>query len=262
MPKCLAQDLHTVTGTGQARQCERVAELEFCLKGGQQVSRLMYGITFLREARHIATTEARAALDRGLWNLAARRACDSMEKSVKAVHLLVGEEPPKVHDPPIPRGFGIRVPLVTWYAYADLRDSVTIIVTKDLTPFTLRLFKCVHGTLTHLATAPLPSPVPIGLVVDGSILRIVAGRQVVGSVTDTMAGHPLTQGRWVQLAITEDRLGQIKNAMRKAGKGRDRASYHESDVGSGEARSLVETASSIFGSVKRHVGYNLDGWVE
>lgn len=219
-------------------------------------SYIFKGLLFLWDAYHIATQEAPNAIDRRQWNLAARRAYESMEKTVKAVHLLMGEEPPKTHSPGMPRDFDNRVPLVTWYAWQDPHDSVTYIVTKELSPFSLRVFKCVNGVLTLLATARLGSPTPVQLLVDGSNLYVIANGRRITAVTDTGAAS-FTGGYWVQLEITEERLRQIKNAMRKVDKGRDDAFYYEVDVDSGTALEVTHTASSIFNSVKRHVGHNL-----
>ena len=224
------------------------------------MNRPFKGLLYLHEAFYVAAVEACSALQRDYANLAARRAYESMERSVKAVHLLVGDEPPKSHTPGLPRDLDGRIPIVAWVAREDPRKGVAILLTKPAPPeFQVRVFKYVRGTATLLQTAWAPAPGPMELALDGSTIFLRVGGADVTALTDTSSYHPLTQGQWEQSVISENKMQQIRHAMKQVGKSRNKALYSDREFAADEARALVEAALSIFKSVLGGVGRKSNG---
>lgn len=198
------------------------------------------------------------------WNLAARRAFESIELTIKATHLLLGEPPRKVHGEQLPSRDKLDfIPLIAWRARMDPLSSIAVIVDRAKHAHeATRVFKCVSGVLTLLSQPPGLYRANLQLMLDGSSLHLISGGLKVDSLTDTTHGG-LLDGHWVSVALTASQLKAIDAARRRVATERDGAFYLEHHIAQKDSDALVASAMSIFSSVRRHAGYDLSGmWTQ
>lgn len=227
---------------------------------GHSSMSIVTGLRFLHNARQIAAGECAMYLRDRNWNLAARRAFESIELTIKAAHFLLREAPRKRHDVGLPSADKLDfIPLVAWRSNCDPLSTVAVIVdrARELHDVT-RMFKCVSGVLTLLSQSRGYYRANLQLEVDGSTLRLMSQGTKVASLTDTSHGS-LLDGRWIQVSLTAQKLQEIDAARRRIGVERDGAFYLEHHVSQRDSELLVATASSIYSDVRKHAGYDISG---
>lgn len=116
------------------------------------------GLLYLEQANKALIRDFEAAFRDGDWNIAVRRAQESIEHSVKAVYLFCGEDPPKSHFPGLRKLISRVLPVVFGRKEDLLISRGPYLVRRDKLTGALRYIleekRCIHRTGCWVHRAP------------------------------------------------------------------------------------------------------------
>ncbi len=152
------------------------------------MDRLTKGFIYLEQAHKALKRDFKVAFDDKDWNIAVRRAQESVEYAAKAVFLMCGKDPPEDHVPKLRKLLSKVLP-VAFGRTEDLElRRMNLALKRDKQAGTLRVWKVENHVWTQLGPDQvLDVSAPFGLKVEGHTIKIIHGDQEVGSRFDSYA---------------------------------------------------------------------------
>jgi hypothetical protein len=218
------------------------------------------GLSMIRDAYGMLYEHCQNMMSRSEWNLAGRTAYDAMEKVALAIDALAGIRTPKQghHGVRILESALQLLPLVAWRVGDDPSSSVSLFLEKRTSPnHHVRLFKCVHGTLTLLCANSVPSLLDVQFSKDGSTLSVLSGGQPVSKITDTTDGIRL-DGMWVQVCISSAKLAILNKYLEPIPVERNTSAYYGRTYCRQDSERICSDGQNLFVPVTHRIGHNMN----
>lgn len=165
------------------------------------MDKIQKGLLFFEQSQRILQKDFNRAFDDQDWNIAIRRAQESMELAVKGTFLITGEKPSKTHSPVLRTLYREFIPGKSPTPFGQEYDLVlegeSFRIQRDSLTGALLIFKKVNGVLTEIAQAGSAAPEefqPFGLAVKDNAVKILQGGQEIASTTERLLIITTNQG--------------------------------------------------------------------
>ncbi|MCH7921952.1 MAG: HEPN domain-containing protein [Nitrospinae bacterium] len=204
------------------------------------------GLLYLEQANKALIRDFEAAFLDGDWNIAVRRAQESIEHSVKAIYLFCGKDPPKSHFPGLRKLLSRVLPVVFGRKEDLLIRRGPYLVRRDKLTGALRYILEEKGVYTELAAGytEVP-PAPFGLRIKDNAIKIFYGDEEIVSSTTISE---------VDLSLHRDELKQIAKIVKKLALRRAPAFYFDVLFSQADAEEAREEAWTVFRRILQIVG--------
>ena len=224
------------------------------------MNNLTEGLTNLRAASKVLSRDFRVAYEDGDWNIAVKRAHESIEFAVKAAFYIVGKNPPEEHNLKVPDSVIKTLPLVAFHLEDD-PQSDTVLLWRNVKNTAYRLLRVERGVATTLGscagifsqiqTRSPDSPEPFELVVEGTTVRVLQG-DGRSLLVNTLSSAK--EGQWKQIPISRDQKKLIDNYVRKLYTQRNEVFYFERLCSQSDADRAREQAWQVLRIVLESLG--------
>lgn len=213
------------------------------------MDRIRKGRFYFEMARNFLNCDLERAFRDREWGTVVRRAQESTEFAIKAVWLICGEVPRKVHTPGIREILSRVRPFIFGREDDLVLEKKPFIIRRDKTG-DLILIKEDKGVHTELVRAGPGDPLaPFGLRVKDNAIIIFHGDQEVGSSSDVRGLDP---------GFSEHELEPIAQIAKKLGKVRDSAFYLEKQFSQANAEKARKDASTVLQIISQILGVQVD----
>lgn len=215
------------------------------------MDRLTKGFLYLKQAHKALERDFKVAFDDQDWNIAIRRAQESVEYAAKAVFLMCGEDPPKDHVLPLRRLLSKVLP-VAFGRGDDLElRGMNFLLERDARAQRLRIWRVDNGVWVLLAEGTVSDiSAPLGLRVEGNTIKIIHGDQEVESRVDSYAV--------IGPGPTREEMKRIARYVANLASLRDPAFYFDRLLSEQDAKDAEQEAWIVLREVLRILGVQVD----